>query len=173
MTCSDCQLEIFEMELGRDALVHLTTCEACRELDREMRLNAEALAAMRGDVVPVRAARASQPWQWGVAVAAAAIAAFLLSYQTSEEFEGPRGTPIVTALPEPEVSIPVVAGQPGTLLPAAPGIEVARLAIAKMQLPSPPNEDAKPKQEMLVQMQTDDPDVVIYWLVGQTEGEGI
>ncbi len=165
MTCSECQAQIFEQELGRDALVHLTVCEECRELDREVRLNAEALAAMRKDVIPVRPAKpVTKPWHWGVAVAAAAIAAFLLSYQASEDFAGPLGETIVAKLPEPEVAVPVVAGMPGVFLPAAP------VVFPKMQLPPPPEEKDAP-QEMLVQMFTDDPDVVIYWLVDSKQGD--
>jgi hypothetical protein len=165
MTCSECQAQIFEQELDRDALVHLAACEECGALDREVRLNAEALTSMRDDVLPVRPGRTSRPWQWGVAVAAAAIAAFLLSYRAAEEFAGPLGETIVAKLPEPEIPVPVIVGVPGMLLPAAPAVGTL--------LPPPPVEEKAPKQDMLVQMITDDPDVVIYWLVGQIEGEGI
>jgi hypothetical protein len=169
MTCSECQIEIFEQELGRDALVHLTECEECRALDREVRLNSEALASMREDVMPVRAKRATKPWHWGVAVAAAAVAAFVLSFQTAEELTGPTPTTIVTKLPEPEVTVPVVASLPGTTIPSPP------LLFPKMQLPAPPEGvprvvEAEP-QPLVVNLVSDDPDVVIYWLIDPIQGE--
>ena len=169
MTCTDCQAQIFEQELDRDAIVHLTACEECRELEREVRLNAEALASMREDVIPVRPKKpVTQPWHWGVAVAAAMISAFLMSYEKSEDFAGPRGKTIVAKLPEAIVPVPVIAGMPGLLLPAPP------VVFPKMQLPPPPATSASSEgQSLLVNIVSDDPDVVIYWLIDPVQGEQV
>src|SRR5260221_12990727 len=74
MTCQECQIELFEDNPGRDALLHVAECEGCRELAREIRANAEALAALRGEELaakPFVHPRQRRPWIWGVAAAAA------------------------------------------------------------------------------------------------------
>jgi hypothetical protein len=159
MTCSDCQVQIFEGELGRDALVHLTTCDDCRELDREVRLNAEALASMRADVMPVRQARR---WPWVAAVAAAAVAAIGLSYWMTP-YVGPIEHPVIVAdlKPPPAIDVPVLPEIPRVLLAKPPAVRGAR----------PAKPTVAPEQPLLVNLVSDDPDVVIYWLIDPVQGE--
>lgn len=153
MTCSECQLQIFqngdeEVELGRDAVVHLTACAECRELDREVRLNASALAAMREDVLPVRRAR-RLPWM--VAAAAAVVVAGIgLAFRTTP--------PVVVAPIVAKVQSVAPASPPPVPQPAP---RVRRTRTVK----------AVPAEPLLVKFLTDDPDVVIYWLIDPVQGE--
>ncbi|MEO5923459.1 MAG: hypothetical protein ABIR70_06505 [Bryobacteraceae bacterium] len=159
MTCSECQVQIFECELGSDAVAHLTTCEECRALDREVLLNAEALSAMRDDVIPVRRARR---WPWVAAVAAAAVAAIGLSFWMTP-YVGPIHHPDIVAdlTPPPVIEAPVVPEIPRMILPK-PAV-VRRVRAAKRAVTE--------EQPLLVKFFTDDPEVVIYWLIDPIQGE--
>ncbi len=149
MTCSECQVQIFDGDLDRDAVVHLTGCDDCRGLDGEVRLNASALASMREEVIPARRARR---WPWLVAAAAAVIAGIGLSYR-----------------PAPVVVPPQVATiQPQSVAPLLPEPVVAKPVPVHRTRPVKPAEPAEP---LLVKFLTDDPDIVIYWLIDPVQGE--
>jgi len=148
MTCSECQVQIFEDELDRDAAVHLRSCDECRAVHQEARLNALALASMKDEVMPVRSRRR---WPWLVATAAAVLVAVGIAYRPMS-VERPVQVAVVPPLPvAPVMPKPV---------PARP-VPVRRIRPAK---PAPPTEP------MLVKFLTDDPDVVIYWLI-DSQGE--
>lgn len=147
LTCSECQFQIFDGEMDRDALLHLTGCEECRALDREARLNSEALAAMRGDVIPVR--RAVRRWPWVAAVAAAAVLVAGVFYE-----------------PTPAEPARVVVVQPEPVAPTPP-VPVRAIPAHRARAVKP----AAPAEPLLVKFLTDDPDVVIYWLVDPVQGE--
>jgi len=149
MTCSECQVQIFDSELDRDAVVHLTGCDDCRGLDREVRLNASALAAMREDVMPVRIRRR---WPWLVAVAAVLIAGIGLSYRSAPVVAPPQVAAIQLPSAAPVLPQPVIAKP----------VPVRRLR---------PVKPAQPAEPLLVKFLTDDPDVVIYWLIDPVQGE--
>jgi hypothetical protein len=145
MTCSECQLRIFERDLDSDATAHLADCEECRALDREVGLNAEALTSMRDDLVPVRPKRR---WPWAVAgMAAAAMLA-------------------VTAISEPPPPAPVTLEAPPPVELAATPQESAPVVRPVRRAPRKPADTAQ-----LVQILTDDPDIVIYWLLDSDEGD--
>jgi hypothetical protein len=147
MTCSECQLQIFDGELDRDGAVHLAVCEDCRVLDREVRLNASALAAMREDVLPVRRARR---WPWMVAAAAAVVLAVVG----------------LSDRPAPVVVLPQVAMVPAPVAPVvASPVKPKPARRARVAKAAPPAEP------LLVKFLTDDPDVVIYWLIDPVQGE--
>jgi hypothetical protein len=158
MKCSECEAQIFDGELDQDAVAHLTTCEACRELDREVRLNTEALAAMRDDVLPVRKARR---WPWVAAVAAAAVAAIGLSFWMTP-YVGPIRHPDIVAdlTPAPVIAVPAAPEIPAVILPPPPAARVRRVQATKPV-----------EQPLLVNLISDDPDVVIYWLIDPVQGE--
>jgi len=148
MTCSECQLQIFDGELGRDAEVHLKECEDCRTLDQEARLNASAMVSMREDVIPVRRARR---WPWLVAAAAVVVAAIGFS-----------------RLPEPNVApVEVAVFLPEAIAPPLPIPLPDKPASARPR----PARPALPAEPLLVKFLTDDPDIVIYWLIDPVQGE--
>lgn len=159
MKCSDCQAQIFERELDHGALAHLTGCEECRALDHEVRLNTEALASMREEIIPARRVRR---WPGVVAaIAAALIAAVAVSYEPIRVPEPP--VPMAAVLPQnpPPVAEPV--------LPVAPR-PAKKVAVARRKPPA----TAQPVEEpLLVKFLTDDPDVVIYWLIDPKQGEQV
>jgi hypothetical protein len=73
MTCQECEIKL---GMGEDAGEHLASCEECRWLAKELRLNSLALREMR--VQP------RMQWAWALAAAAAAIViAILLSRTTA------------------------------------------------------------------------------------------
>ncbi len=161
MTCSECQIQIFDQELDREALDHLTTCKDCRALESEVRLNSQALAAMRDDVIPVRRARR---WPWVAAVAAAAVAAVGVSFWMTP-YVGPIEHPNIVAdlKPPPAIEVPVMPEVPRSVLPAPPSVRRVRsLKHAVIE-----------EQPLLVKFLTDDPDVVIYWLIDPVQGEQV
>jgi hypothetical protein len=155
MKCSECEGQIFEGELDRDAVVHLAECDGCRALDQEARLNASALASMREDVMPVgRARRWPLSGRWIAAAAAVVVAAVGLSYRPEAAVAPPQVT-IVEPLPvEPALPAP----------PARP----APIRRARPTKPVPP-----PAEPLLVKFLTDDPDVVIYWQIDPVQGEKV
>jgi hypothetical protein len=151
MNCAECQLQIFDGELNRDAMVHLTECDDCRALDREVRLNSAALAELRDEPLP--AARIPHRWWPYVAAAAAAVlvAAFVLRPVTR-----PEPVPVAHVEPAP-LAAPAFPSLPQ--LAAAPKPVHHRHLAAK---PEPKPAEAEP---LLVKFITDDPNVVVYWIV--------
>ncbi|MEI9813020.1 MAG: hypothetical protein WDO18_10285 [Acidobacteriota bacterium] len=147
MTCSECELQIFDGELDREALVHVAACEECRKLDREVRLNGSALAALREDELPM--VRAQRRWPWVAAAAAAVLVTIALM---------PREKPPVrVAVVRPPLAAPAL---PPIAMPTAPMRKRAKRA-AK---PAPVNGG-------MIQIFTDDPEVVIYLVPDSIEGE--
>ncbi len=156
MTCNECQLQIFdENELDQEAVSHLAACDECRELDSEVRLNANALAAMREDVMPVRVQKQPRRWPWVLAAAAAALIALSLSYSRK-----PEAVPVQMAVLHPPTAAPVLPRIP------QPKPHPIRHAVR----PAKPVEADEP---LTIKLLTDDPDVVIYWLIEPKGEQGI
>ena len=153
MTCSECQVQIFDGELDRGAVAHLTECEECRLLEHEVRLNSAALAELRDDVLLSVAPK--RRWLGYAALAASVLIAVAVgSYDDRPEFPEP---------PAPRIPPRVVQEIP---------------AIPPLVLPGPPPDvkvavkPARKKEEpLMVKLLTDDPDVVIYWLIDPVQGE--
>lgn len=152
MNCADCQNQIFDGELDRAALVHITECEECRALDREVRLNSAALAELRNEVVPVRAPR--RRWPWVAAVAAAAAITAMIAWPVP---------------PAPAPAEPVAVLQQPSAAPVLP--PVAKAAPVQRARPARPKPAPQPAEPLMVKFFTDDPDVVIYWLIDRPKGE--
>lgn len=161
MNCADCQSQIFDGELDRNAVVHLAECDDCRALDREVRLNTAALAELREEAIPVRAARPRWPWVAAMA-AAAAIVAIVLWPTHPDPVPAPTKLPVVTAAVTPPHVLPVLP----TAVPAPHRVKHVR---PKPKAPSVPSEP--PAQQLMVKFFTDDPDIVIYWLIDPPKGE--
>ena len=156
MTCSECEVQIFEGDLDRDAVVHLTACDDCRTLDREVRLNVAALAELRDEVISVRPKRRPL-WPWAVAAVAAAIVAVAV-------------WPTPAPVPVPAVQIAKV--EPLPTAPALPAVvKPAPIRRAHHVRPKPAPLTAKAAEPLMVKFFTDDPDVVIYWLIDPPKGD--
>ena len=137
---------------------HVTECAECRQLLDELRdtrellsdlgaeePDVEALAAVRESVL---AATSPRRWPWISAVAAALVIALAIGGQQQWRRPAPVAPPVAVIYP-PEV--PEVRHTPGP--PPAPVPEPVVVAAAQ------------PAESMVIKMLTDDPDVVIYWLV--------
>ena len=166
MTCQECQIELFEDTPGRDAVVHLTECDDCRTLAREIRLNAEALSSLQGEELAARPfiyPRRSYRPLWALAAAAALV----LGIGLPRLFD--REVPAI-----PEVTPPVI--QAKVELPA-PAPEITKRTQAPVRRPKarPQPETVlpveEPAQQLLVKMLTPDPDVVIYLVIDPEKGE--
>lgn len=162
MNCSECQNQIFDGEINQEAAVHLKECEDCRALDREVRLNLAALAELREEVIPVRAAARPRPWTWAVAVAAAAAIIAAIAWPNP---------------PAPIPAAPVAQIEPPPATPALPEIvpetvvAIAPPRVPSVRRPAPPPKPEVPQEPLLVKFFTDDPEVVIYWLIDPPTGD--
>ena len=165
MTCQECRIELFEDTPGREALLHVAECEGCRGLAREIRANAEALAALRGEELAARPfvqPPRFRPWVWGLAAAAALVLGIGLPRMLEWQ--------VVVV---PEVTAPM---QEARVEPPAPAPEITKRTQAGRRVQSRPAPQEvlpveAPAQPMLVKILTPDPDVVIYWLIDPDKGE--
>ena len=166
MTCQECQIELFEDAPGRDALIHVAECEGCRDLAREIRANAEALAALRGEEFAakpfVRPRRF--PWVWGVAAAAALVLGIWLPRLFERQvIVAPEVIPAVA-----EVQVEPPAPEPAITKRTQPVRRVKARPTPQEVLPV-----EEPAQPLMVKILTPDPDVVIYWLIDPDKGEKV
>lgn len=157
MNCAEYQDRIFEGELDRDVIAHLTECEECRSLEHEVRLNSTVLAELREEVIPVRV-RQSRRWPWVAAIAVAA-AVFTIVLWPSPPHPVPSAVelPVVTAGVTPPHALPVLSADP-----PPPQVKHVRPKPKLVPVPSEP---------LMVKFFTDDPDIVIYWLIDPPKGE--
>ncbi len=140
---------------------HLAECAACRALAAELRGTVGLLASLRDDPVDeillarvhqgvlarIPAPRSSRRY-WKLAWAALLILAAVFAW--------PRHSAMVQVLPRPRASRPIAPS-----LPAAPVIPAVRKSHrARRRIPAAP---AGPP--LLVQFVTDDPNIVVYWLI--------
>jgi len=151
------------------AEAHLAGCAACRALLDELRAEQSLLADLRDEpladamVARVRhnvLARVSvprrAPWGWRLAFAAAVVLAVVLAWPRHRPAK-----PVHVAAAQPERAIPA----PAIPAPVAPvRVVPARHHAVRRHLPAPAIERSEP---LLVQFVTNNPDIVIYWLVDQ------
>ena len=121
---------------------------------RDEPLDEAVLADVRASTLGKIRRDRRRPWLWGIAaVAAALLLAAGLSLRTEP-------TEVVVVRPAP-IPPPIVAR---ALPPAAPRL----VPVPRASRPSARR--ALAKEPMKIQMMTDDPDVVIIWLVGEEGG---
>jgi hypothetical protein len=148
MSCERWELRLANGETGVEIEQHLAECAECRWLAGELRENASALAAMRDEVMPER--RGSRRWPFVAAALAAAAMVAMMVWPRGEDPAASAAPPVrVNALPS--VPLPVPAPEKPTPVQRAK-----------------PKPKPKPTEPLLVKMLTDDPEVVIYWVI---EGE--
>ncbi|MBI2841527.1 MAG: zf-HC2 domain-containing protein [Acidobacteria bacterium] len=162
---------------------HIATCSSCRAIVEELRSHREVLAGLADEAVDDAVLRSVRrrvmarieprahrtgAWRWAWA-AAAAIGAILVSVAVLKH---PHDQRPVSTTQHPQPAPTVRAAEPS----ASPAENLAAQTqsvtqIARVQAPhSSPLTGAKAAEPLVVKMLTDDPDVVIYWLV-DSEGE--
>jgi hypothetical protein len=153
---------------------HLAACQACRGFSEELG-EARAVFLSAAEVEPadygaIRAGvmariasdRPRVPWWWG----AAAVATAALVVATL----WPRGTVVIPPAPAPPKPAPVAQ----RVEPPKPKAVVA--AVKRVRRPKPAVEVIRPPQEdperpAVVKMETNDPRVVVYWVMENSGDE--
>jgi len=157
-----------DLPAGETPLVegHVAICSDCRELLQDLRasqavvkeLGGEAvdgalLTAVRAGVMAAIGNRRRLLWPWvAAATAALALLALFLAPSRRPAPEPPR---VATAQAPPRVEAAV------SQAPAPARRPRLRRRAAAVKAPAP-------QQQLVVKMLTDDPDIVIIWLVDQT-----
>ena len=165
MTCQECELAL---SLDRNADEHLAVCASCRALVEELRANSTAFESFADDSMPgvrfrvISKMRARRALHWSLALAAAAAVALAILVPA----RNPRSTPApeIASLHREPVGR---ASEPAQRLPGRrnPTTEQRRMGTRRADVEARPTEP----QPLKVKMFTDDPDVVIYWLVEKKE----
>jgi hypothetical protein len=161
MTCSDWQMRIAAEDPA--AAEHLSGCHACREFAHALSDNAAAMrsivvdeaayTAMRARVMEAVQAKRRVGWLWG-AGAAAVTASVVLVWLTA-------------ALRVPEAPHP----QAITYRIAPPDVPVA---VVPRMVNRRPARRAEPRRPLTaIKLLTDDPNIVIIWLVDNKQGDSL
>jgi len=147
MTCPECELRLAEGGAQEPAVVeHVLVCAECRALQQDLAENAVALGALREDIIQARPKR-NFPW---LSIAAAAAIAAIVSIQMWQ-FKPTPPKPLRLQAERPEEITVAIKAPPPAILTRA-------------------REHAKAAEPLKIKMLTDDPDLVIYWLVDSKEG---
>jgi hypothetical protein len=162
MTCSDWQLKI-AAEMDDPALAeHLSGCEACRGFALDLAENAAALQSIEVDPAAYTAVRArvleavrpKRRFAWLWAAAATAVAACVVLVWFAAESSSPVPPPeVARTLPAPETTAPS-RSRLGT---------EPRATVTRRIRPRPLVARSEPLTA--IKLLTDDPNVVIIWLV--------
>lgn len=159
---------------------HLLSCAACRQSVEELRESQSLFRGIRQDVVRpaalaevrtqvfARVAVLRMKPSWGRWVYALAGAVFVVAVMVSVFARIPRPRQEAKAVvPAAVRAAPVIVQPVVPVVPKAERVRVAhRSAVKKRQAKPAP----EPPQEIMVKLLTDDPTVVIYWLVDQNGG---
>jgi len=162
MNCADFEKRIAADESDDPAVAeHVSTCSECREFAHNLAENAAALRSMDVDAAAYTALRARvmaavQPkrrlsWLWAAAASAVAVCIALI-WLTAP-----------LRVPEPPRPLAVVYSIPA---PAA----VMRTIIAKKKRQA---RRPIPRELTAIKLLTDDPNVVIIWLVDNKKGDSL
>ncbi len=150
MKCQECELLLADEQQTPELEAHLKECASCQMFAQELRANFEALGELRDEPLPITRVH---PWRtWAIAAAAAIILGIGLAHYW----------------PTPSTPQPNIASirPPVTRVAAAPSMPVPRRRRA-----TPPKPREEKQQALFVKMETDDPEVVIYWLVEPEKGQ--
>ena len=161
MSCSDFEARIAADESQDTAVAeHLSACRACREFAREIEENASALRSIEMDPASYTALRARvmaavRPrrrfgWLWAAALSAAAGCLATVWWTAPLRAPDPgRPRAIVYRVPAPPPAVRTVT------------------AVHKRKQVS------RPVPLTAIKLLTDDPNVVIIWLVDEKKGDGL
>jgi len=159
--CSDWEQEIAGERESAELVEHLEACERCREFAAEIEKNRAAVADVRIDAAAFTAVRQrvlseiqaqkrrSFRWTWSAAAATVCIAVFSALYieQRPQNFAAPA--PLVARIDPPQ-------GWMQKAIPTSSGRHIGK-----------PRPVQKTEPVVAVKMLTDDPNVIIIWLVDQ------
>jgi hypothetical protein len=168
--CSDWKRDIAGESESAQLAEHLQACEGCRDFAQELEKNRLALREIvvhaaafdavrrhvRGEIEGQR--RRTMWWTWSGAAAVACLAVLCLLY-------------FVPRLQNPGAPIPMVARKDPPRIEQTPRPE--RQVFARRGVPNRVAQDvakaslAQKSEPLVVKMLTNDPDVIIIWLVDQ------
>jgi len=153
MKCQECELLLADEQRTAEVEAHLVECAACRSFARELRANFEALGELRDEPLPIRAGR----WRtYAMAAAAALVVGLGIAYYWSQR---EIHAPAFVAVNKPAVSVAVPKLETEPVMPTPRPRHIAPVRRTANQ------------QELLVKMETEDPEVVIYWLIEPEKGQ--
>jgi hypothetical protein len=153
MKCQECELLLADEQRTPEVEDHLAACAACKSFAHELHANFEALGEMRDELppIPVRRWRAYAMAAAAVIVVGVGIAYHLAQHEVRQ--------PVTIAVNPPAI---VRAVEKRETEPAMPMPRRRRVA---------PVKNTGDQQELMVKMETEDPEVVIYWLVEPEKGQ--
>lgn len=168
MNCSEWEREIAAESEAEGLAAHLQGCERCREFASELKANRAALAeltvhpaalaAVRRRVLDEIASRRRRAawWNWSAVAAAACLAILCVSYLLPR-FENPAApAPRLAKMDPPKIEWTPKPRMQARARFTSSGRHVAKAAPAR-----------KAEPIVAVKMLTDDPNVIIIWLVDQ------
>ncbi len=149
MTCRECEIKLGMRE---DAAEHVASCDECRWLAGELRLNAVALSDMR--------VRTRVQWEWVLAAAAAVVMGVGLWMGGAKKAPAAAGNIVERsgARNESDESTCVWVAN-----------SASRRVSTRHARVRTPRRTGGQEQPLKVKMFTSDPDVVIYWIVDRKE----
>jgi anti-sigma factor RsiW len=193
MKCEDLEERIAlhitdDLPPGQAASVkaHLDACSRCQELADGLRRTARALESLKAEEADEPACRevrrrvlerlrsgdvrrlpVNTPWRWAVAAALFLFLALPIAFRERK-----------TDLPAPLVPVaPEVGRRPPETVASAPTVNRTPAKLASRHRKAEGSAEllrrkvaTTPREPMVVKLLTDDPDVVIYWLVEQNGG---
>ncbi len=166
MNCEDCTRGLASEDGISELDEHLRQCSACRDFAAALEADRQVLGTLR-DVDPAAlfalrrgvSARIAKEravrriWAWSAGLAACVAAAFSVTV---------LGVPEET-LPKPQIAF-LAAGPPADW-------EARTISRPVRRRPAPAHELAKAAPPLKIKILTDDPNVVIYWLVDNEGGD--
>jgi hypothetical protein len=151
---------------GREVERHLAECPDCRELLEDLRVSQAALkelpvvdaaflSAVRSGVLGRIERRRLRAWPWIAALAA--MSALVVAVSTA-----PRKPALIAKAPVYGGALRGSLDRPSAIAPAVPKVKRSRPGGRLRTRGSAP-----PSEPLVVKMLTDDPNIVIIWLVDQ------
>jgi anti-sigma factor RsiW len=163
MNCVEWEREIASESESAELEEHLAVCASCREFAREIEANRGAIrelaidlsaysAVRRGVLAGIQAERRRRAWRTWSAAAAACVAIFTVSMLVARFNTVAPPAPVAFAKAAPKIEWTPTPRRTRPPIRHAHGAEVAHAVPAK-------------QEPLVVKMLTNDPDVIIVWLV--------
>jgi hypothetical protein len=163
MTCQECEIKL---GMGEEASEHMASCEECRLLARELRLNSLAMRDMQVECISAL---------WGGPPGPQPTPTSAFGWSRTAGPGGPAWTrasaPLALAAAAIIFMVIFLRMPRAEKLPSR-----VHVAVSAPQVKLPPvrvkhvHKKRLPAETLRVKMFTSDPDVVIYWIVDKKEG---